>query len=280
MKTALTFVLLTLCLSVSTGGFAQDLENNRERENIFIRRVKEIDEFFERYNNDKESFIRNVYKERGKAYTPDRQALIKSMFNYVGNSWRVAQLDSFVRQALAIEMPSKRSFYGRDWYAEAFCRFRYNGSTVEFPLVLQVKEDKKGFKWVIVSVRQSIINGNATTLEGNYSINEKFISPVSHATYFVELGSAFNEKKYLLSYFDPTILHKSQTISFINALQKDQIIFLNVREIRYHFLQVNNYVFTVENFQRDHINSGWLINRLMPASALEKENFRHKLLGE
>lgn len=280
MKVALSFLLLILCLSVSTGGSAQDLENNRQSENIFISRVKGIDEFFERYNNEKESFIRNVYKERGKAYTQERPALIKSMFNYISNNWRVSQLDSFVKQALAVEMPSKNSFYGGDWYAEAFCRFEYKGNTVEFPLVLQVKEDKKGFKWMIVSVRQNIINANSSSLEGNYVVNEKFISPVSHGTYFVELGSAFNEKKYLLSYFDPTILQKSQTISFINALQKDQIRFLNVREIRYHFLQVNNYVFTVENFQREHINSGWLVNRLMPASTAEKENFRHKLLGE
>jgi hypothetical protein len=87
-------------------------------------------------------------------------------------------------------------------------------------------------------------------------------------------------KEHLQSYFDSTAIQKNQSKSFCNAILKNQLKFLYVREIKYHFLQVSNYIFTVENFQRETLNSGWLISKVSVAGPADKENFKRNLLGK
>ena len=68
--------------------FSQVYSNNDDaKEKHFIYEVKEIDEFFERFNDDPGSFIRDVYKARHTKFNIDRQRLIRSLFNYENMSW-------------------------------------------------------------------------------------------------------------------------------------------------------------------------------------------------
>jgi len=272
-----------LLLSSIQSAWSQVFENEAAaREKHFIYEVKQIDEFFERFNNDSSSFIRDVYKQKGIKFKIERPALIRSLFNVVSHSWSASQVDSFIIKAMAIQMPSRKDYYGEGWFAEAICQFNYNGNTLDIPVILRVSTDKsKHSKWIIAGIRQTSIKADGKIIDGGNSISiDHFISPVSHTNYFIELEKAFDDKAYLFSYFDPTILQKSQSVVFYNAILKNQVKFLHVKEIKYHFLQVSDYIFTVENFQRDALNSGWLINRLWKASPTEKENFKRTLLGE
>src|SRR5450432_2151980 len=76
------------------------------REKHFVYEVKQIDEFFERFNNDSSSFLREVYKSYHVKYKIGRAKLIKSLFNYETKSWDHAILDSFVQAAMKIKMPN------------------------------------------------------------------------------------------------------------------------------------------------------------------------------
>ena len=63
--------------------FSQVISNNdNAKEKHFIYEVKEIDEFFERFNDEKSSFIRGVYKAHHVKFNIARQRLIRSLFNY------------------------------------------------------------------------------------------------------------------------------------------------------------------------------------------------------
>lgn len=277
-------IIIILSLLFSAGGsYGQVFENDdAAREKHFIYEVKQIDEFFERFNNDTSSFIRKVYKQKNVVFRLERPALIKSLFNTVSRAWRAAEVDSFIIQALATEMPSRRNFYGEDWFAEAICNFEFKGSVLSIPVILQIHTDKdKRSKWMIAAIRQNNIKANSPVIAGGDSVSTNyFISPASHGNYFIELEKVFDDKSHLLSYFDPTIVRKSQSVTFYNAILKNQVKFLHVKEIKYHFLQVSGYVFTVENFQRDALNSGWLISQLRIVSPAEKATYRRTLLGE
>lgn len=269
-------------LFLSLCSFAQDFENSAgQREKIFVYRVKQIDEFFERFNNDTSSFIREVYRSYGIKFNIDRPTLIRSLFNYRTNTWLQSSIDSFVNKALSTQMPSGRNFYGDDWYAEANCKFRHHSVEIEIPVILKIQTDDQGrSKWVICGVKKSLA-GESSRLIAMSEINlEKFITPSSHANYFIELAKVFEDKKNLSSYFDESFFRRDNAIAFYNASLQDNIKFLHVKSIKYHFLQVSNYIFTVEYFPRKDLNAGWLINSLKQVTLPEKNKFVKQLLGE
>ena len=276
-------LLTCICLyGITNHLHSQVFENDAgQREKLFIYKVKQIDEFFERFNNDTGSFIRRLYKQRGIKFKIDRPTLIRSLFNYVTQSWPNGAIDSFVKKALIVQMPSSGDYYGEDWFAEAICRFEYNSNTIDVPVILRTNTDRnKRSKWIITGVKQTIFKSSAPlSITMRTSVPGKFISPVSHCNDFIELVNVFEDKQNLSAYFDQSFFQKNNATGFYNAILKNQIKFLHVKEIRYHFLQVNNYIFTVQHFERNSLNAGWLINNLTTASAADKQHFRKELLG-
>jgi hypothetical protein len=263
--------------------YAQVFTNDAAaREKHFIYEVKQIDEFFERFNNDSSSFLREVYKSRHVKFKIDRTKLIKSLFNYDTKSWGDNVVDSFTSAAVKIKMPTKRDFYGENWYAEADCKFQYNSSVIDMPIVLRVFTDQfKRSRWMVVAIKSNALASEATLspiITGED--NTKFISPVSHTTNFIELHKAFEDKANLADYFDKFFFDRTKSLEFYNAVLNDHIKFLYVKDVKYHFLQVEGWIFCVEYFRRQSLNSGWLINSLKKATADDKEEFKRLLLGE
>ena len=67
-------------------------------------------------------------------------------------------------------------------------------------------------------------------------------------------------------------------LEFYNAVLNRQIQFMDVIKIKYHFLLADKWILTVENFSREALNSGWLINRMQGVSSIEMEAYKNKLL--
>ena len=68
-------------------------------------------------------------------------------------------------------------------------------------------------------------------------------------------------------------------LEFYNAVLNREIEFQDVVKIKYHFLLSDKWIFTVENFNRESLNSGWLINDMQKVSSLDVEKYRNKLLN-
>ncbi|MEJ0082408.1 MAG: hypothetical protein WDM78_15985 [Puia sp.] len=51
-------------------------------------------------------------------------------------------------------------------------------------------------------------------------------------------------------------------LELYNAILNRDIEFLDVSKIKYHFLLADKWIFTVEDFPREALNSGWLINHM------------------
>jgi hypothetical protein len=262
--------------------FSQVYSNNDDaKEKHFIYEVKEIDEFFERFNDDPRSFIRGVYKARHTKFNIDRQRLIRSLFNYENMSWDSDIMDKFISEVTKKKKPIYLDFYGGDWYAELTCKFKYNSSSIVIPVIMKIeKTPNKGSKWMIVAVGSSTLKSKMGLTEMAQSkIKTKFISPTSHGTNFVSLKRAFEDKENLSSYFESSYFNRSHMLEFYNAILNNEIDFLDVIKIKYHFLLAYKWIFTVENFPREALNSGWLINHIQRVSSLEMENYRSKLLS-
>jgi len=262
--------------------FSQVYSNNDgAKEKHFIYEVKEIDEFFERFNDDPGSFIRGVYKARHTKFNIARQRLIRSLFNNENMSWNGVVMNEFISEVTKKKKPIYLDFYGDDWYAELTCKFKYNSSSIVIPVIMKIEmTQNKGSKWMIVAVGSSRLKSKIVLTEMAQSkIETKFISPTSHGTNFVSLKRAFEDKENLSSYFESSYFKKSHMLEFYNAILNREIDFMHVIKIKYHFLLAYKWIFTVENFSREALNSGWLINHIQKVSSFEMENYRNKLLS-
>jgi hypothetical protein len=261
--------------------FSQVYSNNDAKEKHFIYEVKEIDEFIERFNDDPGSFIRSVYKAHHTKFNINRQRLIRSLFNYENMSWDSVMMKKFISEVTNKKKPIYLDFYGDNWYAELTCKFKYNFSSIVIPIIMKIEmTQNKGSKWMIVAVGSSTLKSRIVVTEMAQSkIKTKFISPTSYGTNFVSLGRAFEDKENLSSYFQTFYFKRSHMLEFYNAILNHEIEFLDVIKIKYHFLLADKWIFTVENFPREALNSGWLINHIQRVSSFEMENYRNKLLS-
>jgi hypothetical protein len=274
-------LLIVVCFLINRA-HGQVYDNDESaKEKHFIYEVKQIDEFFERFNNDSSSFIRGVYKSYRIKYRIDRSRLIKSLFNYETKSWDTSAINNFVFSVTDKRNPGNLDFYGDDWFAELECKFQYNTSTFVVPLILKiVTTSNKGAKWVIEGVGAIPVKNRITVAEMPSSQDiTKCISPSSHAANFVSLKKAFADKENLPNCFGDLFLNKPNALEFYNAVLNNQIEFLYVKHVKYHFLLKEKWIFTVEYFPREELNSGWLINDLKEVSADEMENYKRKFLG-
>ena len=138
----------------------------------------------------------------------------------------------------------------------------------------------KGSKWMIVAVGSSTLKSKIDVTEMAQSKTKtNIISPTSHGTNFVSLKRAFEDKENLSSYFEAFYFKRSHMLELYNAVLSREIEFLNVVKIKYHFLLADKWIFTVENFSREELNSGWLINHMQAVSSFGMENYRNKLLN-
>ncbi len=273
------FISLVICQHRLFGQVYSN--NDGAKENHFIYEVKEIDEFFERFNDEPGSFIRAVYKAHHTKFNIDRQRLIRSLFNYENMSWDSSMVNKFISEVTNKKRPIYINFSGGNWYAELTCKFRYNSSFIEIPIIMKIEmTQNKGSKWMIVAVGPSTLKSNMVVAEMAQSkIKTKFISPTSHGTNFVSLKRAFEDRENLSDYFENAYLKRSNMLEFYNAILNREIEFENVTKIKYHFLVAGKWIFTVEDFTRETLNSGWLINQMQKVSSLEMKDYRNKLLS-
>jgi hypothetical protein len=278
-KRAMIFLLIVLLTYVSQ---AQVYSNDAgTREKLFIYEVKQIDEFFERFNDAPESFIRDVYKQRRIAFTVSRPKLIKSLFNYDTGWWNTATVDSFTAYVCTPSRPVLLDFAHHDWFAEARCLFQTSTTVIEIPVVLQVvKDERNGLKWIITAIGDSEFSGRGKRRSVlQETARNRFINPASHGTNFIELGKALEDKQNLSAYFSKDFFNRKNAPEFYSGVYSGAITFMYVKDVKYHFLQVDNWIFTTEYFDRKSLNSGWLVSKLIRSSANSKEIYRSNLLG-
>src|SRR6202163_1161569 len=79
--------------------FSQVYSNNDgANDKHFIYEVKEIDEFFERFNDAPNSFLRGVYKAHHIKFNIGRQRLIRSLFNDENGSLDSVMINQFISE--------------------------------------------------------------------------------------------------------------------------------------------------------------------------------------
>jgi hypothetical protein len=72
--------------------------------------------------------------------------------------------------------------------------------------------------------------------------------------------------------------HESHLNKYLGAVSTGDIVFQQITSVTYHFLSIENWLFTVKEYIRPGRNSGWLIQTLSKRTDAEKEDYKKNIL--
>jgi hypothetical protein len=279
------FIFLGIFLMIACiTGYSQVLSlemSNGDRER-FVKEVKQLDQFFKRFNNtedlftgelkSKETYL-NEKKDRIKFQTERKKSLITLLNHSDSALIKNKGTADFINYAGDDSNHVELGYYDEDWYAKVECTFKYRGQKQALPLILKREGNPElGYKWTITGVDLPFLSLNPTPAD-----SIKFISPMNHEVGFMDLFKVFRDNQNILQYTSKGFVPDQFSV-FLYLIKNGEIQYLGVNSIQYQFLQLKNWLFTVDYFNRASNNSGWLISLIVPMSDTEKENYKKNVL--
>jgi len=263
------FLLPVVCFSQgSIGSLTGD-------ESVFYAQTKQVNQFFLRFNGEEDLQGKRYYAGNpGYRDLKARKSYLNILFD---NSSPLINTD--VKFVLIDDVLNKRNpafldFYSKGWFAEVAATFTYKKEKVNLILYLKIEKQMDGYKWVISNVYFDRFESWFTHL--NDTVNLKyFIHPMSHELDFMNLHKAFKEPENLDYYFERDYT-PDMTALFVMEMKDGNLNFVTVNNVKFHIFQVPNWYFEVSYFNRNSMNSGWLISNLLRVNEMEKkELMRH-----
>lgn len=258
---------------VFTSALAHSQSIDFSSDENFAMKVKQIDEFMDRFNSLHDAPIRQYMREQHSIDTISRTSLILSLFNQEDTTWNQEGVRTFVADVIQDSLPITLDFYDEGWYAELDCTGHYKGREQDFTLVLslEVLPHNKGSKWVIEGVSADFLE------PGPSQDYRRSLNPASYGNDFIDLSEVLLDTTNVRNYLNTDRQH-SQLLLFLNELHERHLLFKQVNSITYHFLQIDNWIIKVRDFNRDAPNSGWLISELLQVNDQQKLQYQEKVL--
>ncbi|MBQ6063477.1 MAG: hypothetical protein IJK87_07575 [Prevotella sp.] len=262
-----TFALFACFFQAKGQNYIPDMTTERD----FAAQVKSIDEFIARFNGD----------ESKPDLSSDslRRDNIINLFDFQMSHGGLDK-ESFKKliqhfTASALNWKGKLSITGKGTYAEAKCKVKYKKKDYHITLIMKrEKTQKGGQKWAIYRVK------GLSTL-GLYSDKRLTISPVDHETHFMSLQDFFQVNKQIVPSMRSNDVEIDELSFFFGLCVANAIEFAFVDELRFHFTDMPNYAFVVEEKGRPGTNSGWLITKVKRVgSESEREIYINELIGK
>ena len=265
------FIAFLLILSFNQALKSQFTNNEQIREK-FNYEIIQLDEFIQRFNFDNNTKLLKYLTNNYPDLSIDRKGFLITLFDNNKIHYQDSLINTFIDFVSDTTNPKYLNFYDHDWYAEVNCIIEYQHSIDTGKIILknQFNNDFSS-KWVITGISTEILE----LPKSKDSL--KIISPVSHGTGFIALYDVFKDGANIQNYITKDYSPDTLTY-FISLMYFNKIKLREVNEVKYHFLQIPGWTFTVEYFNRKELNSGWLISGLMKMSNNEKGKYKKEIL--
>ena len=211
-------------------------------------KVKQLDEFMRRFNlQDVPSLFQNEDTLLQEAYS------MTAVFDFQVVKNRKDEVREFV--ATMLNNKVKIAYTDSNWVAVAHCNAVYKGKETTLTLELATEKVKDYiYKWVIVGASGDILD--LKPLKQNPGLA---ISPVDNEVNFISLKHITSvEGQNILNYKGKSAKLDAMSV-FFALVNSGQLQIKHVQQLEYRFTIAPFYEFTVRNFIRDAMNSGWLI---------------------
>ena len=265
---SIIFPVLSFSQSNSIGTFSPD-------ETVFYAQTKQVNQFFRRFNGEESITGERNYDNSNDFRDPKvGKKFMNILFDNGGNSVTKELRGEFINSVLNRKNPVFLDFHGKDWYAEVTTVFTYKKEKVNIIVYLKLVKEKLGYKWVFSNVYFDPFE-KMFAHAGDSTSNTLFIHPLSHEIDFMNLDKVFRDPSnidyYLESHYNP-----DQLAMFTMAVKNGDLKYETVSGVKFHFFQIPGWYFEISYFNRNDVNSGWLIDNLVKINEKEKNDLiRH-----
>jgi hypothetical protein len=266
-KSLLTAALLLMPFFVlsqgSVGSFTGD-------ESTFYAQTKQMNQFFRRFNAEEDVSGKRYYEgDAGYHELKLRKKYLNILFDN-SSSISTDTRDAFIMDVTSKSRPVFLDFHGKDWFAEVSASFLYKGQPVNIILFLKIQHENLGYKWVISNVYfeqfQKVFLHVFDTTNSSF-----FLHPLSHELDFMNIHKAFDDPDKIDYYLEKGFLPDYLTL-FIEEVKDGNLKFQTVSSVKFHFFQIPRWYFEVSFFNRNSMNSGWLISSMVRIDDNEKKH--------
>jgi hypothetical protein len=264
----LVFAILIASISVVSGqgiGSPGTIKDDGR----FAASTKQVNQFFRRFNAE-ESVDGTVRLYPGD---PDyhnvqlRQGFIQILFDNQTSSISKELKNDFIKKVLSPVYPQYINFHQEGWIAEVEAEFTFKGKRESTTLILKLQPERLGYEWVIDAV---IFPPFKNIFNKPVGAEKDFLHPLSHELDFMNLRRAFQDSN-LPEAFTETSFKPDYLTLFLYEMKQNNIRFETVKDVKFHFFQIDGWYFEVNQFNRPGFNTGWLISNLVKLDIGDKE---------
>ncbi len=276
-------LLSCLFLSTLTGVYSQHFGETLGGEAVLFAETKQVNQFFRRFNSEEAPNGTRYYPNDSLYHDNNvRRQYIPELFDKSNPYLNKTVQRKFIRE-VTDSSPFYLSFHGGHWFAEVQGLFLYEGEEVEAILFLQLEEVEVGSKWVLFDVSFPPLKDPAVknTLPPVEQLPwerpklppGKFMHPLSHELSFMNLNKVFNDNRHLYHYASQNS-SSADLKRFLYLCRKYRVRFQTIRQVKFHFFQINGWYFELAKFTRSGLNRGWLISSLSEVTESEKNRLK------
>jgi hypothetical protein len=242
---------------------AQNLGDFQYDETELYAETKQVNQFYRRFNGEEDKQGERIYeKDKDFRTYKLRKKYVPVLFNLENSILTEAATEKFTNMVLDKEDPVFLDFHGGGWLCELKTTFRYRGVEEELTLFLVLQEEEVGSKWVIDGVYFEPFYQYLKKPDNSHFNDSKFLHPLSHELGFMNIFRVFNEFDSL-EYFGQKHFEPDYLSLFFYEIKNGNLEFKTVKDLKFHFFQIEGWYFELSHFNRDGLNSGWLISNLM-----------------
>ncbi len=246
---------------------AQVVVNSEYEKELFKARVKLVESFMRRFN------CTEILHTIDTMQSGFKQKNIISLFDGLMFGTK-GENDSLYRMANSfandvIKYKTTLNNLDTNWFAIATCHGKLKGKSVDFTLILNTeKYAPDAYKWVIAKAV-----GEIFSLTPSESSNDILITPLAHETNFIELRRITTQKDDWILNYKQKQYDLDQTAVFFAYVNAGLLDIEYVKDLQFLFLQLPGWTFSIIDFDRETMNSGWLITSFQKMTDAEKKKF-------
>lgn len=257
-----------LCI-ICTGCCHAQYMRNFLNEKQFMANINLVDEFRARFNGEKDSPATDK--------TDPDYATKRLLYMFNGKMFKSFSDPLFIQaQAFAdtvVKCGTRLNFHDNTWVAKAKCHGKLKGRDTDFTLYLTVESRGQDmYKWVI-----SRAEGTIFKLKPSRQTDKTMIMPDDHETNFMSLNHITAQKADCITGYSRKGFTPDETTAFFAMVNYGLLSVEYVADLEFIFMQVPGYTFSVNYFERDSNNAGWLISSFHKAPDKEKEDFLNSI---
>jgi hypothetical protein len=248
-------------------------------ESVFYAQTKQVNQFFRRFNGEEDVKGDRIYS--GDSIVRDlkmRKKYLPILFDNANGAVSADMKDLFINQVLNKKNPVYLDFHGKNWFAEVAASFTYKKEKVNIIIYLRLEKQNLGYKWVFSNIYFDKFE-KIFSHAGDTTNNILILHPLSHEIDFMNINKVFRDAENIDYYLEKNYL-PDQLALFVEEIKDGNLKFESVNNVKFHFFQVSGWYFEVTYFNRNEMNSGWLISNLLHVNEGEKKelirNYTHE----